>query len=105
MPTFTIYHPVDTSEGLSMSSKSSRPFTFNWQKSKTIPFIKVAEVEATDLNDAWEHAQNGVHEEPIPYEMLNIRSTAVGDIIQDPEGVFHFVEGSGFSILSNPTIV
>lgn len=106
MPTFEIYHPAhDTRTGTMEVFPPDRKFTLNWNKLRTIPFTKVAEVEATDLDDAWEKSQNGISEEETTYEKLGVRSTSVGDIIREPDGTYQFIESIGFKNLDNPVIV
>jgi hypothetical protein len=55
----------------------------------------VAVVKAESLEEAFMKAQNDFNEE---YLIYNVRSTSVGDIIQDVKtGLYYIVEGTGFT--------
>lgn len=55
----------------------------------------VGEVEATDLDNAWEQSQNDFG---VIYRTFGKRSTMIGDVIEDIEtGERFMIEGIGFS--------
>jgi hypothetical protein len=61
-------------------------------------YIKVAEIDATDLEDTFEIGNIGP--ESKIKRFCSMRSISVGDVIKDPDGVFHTVAGTGFEKLS-----
>lgn len=56
-------------------------------------YQEVAFVQATSLEQAYFKSQNDFNPQ---YSKLKIRSTSVGDIIKDPNGVCHMVKPTGY---------
>lgn len=86
-----------------------------------LAYAPVAQVEATDIEDAWTLTQNAVkcwsmdHDPRITLltddlpvidgKTYGLRSTSVGDLIMDGEGAFHLVAPVGFKSIPNPFTV
>jgi hypothetical protein len=66
---------------------------------RTLARTKKGSVEATDLDDAFTKSQNGLGEN---WERFGTRSCSVGDVIEAPDGTFHFVAGMGFETIEKP---
>ena len=61
---------------------------------------KKGSVEAGDLEDAFKLSQNGISDQ---WEKFQSRSCSVGDVIEAPDGSFHFVAGIGFETIEKPS--
>jgi hypothetical protein len=83
MQTYIIYHPVG---GMNPLCDESRTFK------------KVATISAPSLSNAFTRAQNDFSE---AYASYGIRSTSVGDVIEDHKGDHYMVMGLGFKYLDH----
>lgn len=61
-------------------------------------YVKVSEIDATDLEDTFDIGNIGP--ESKIKRFCSMRSISVGDVIKDPDGVFHTVASTGFEKLS-----
>lgn len=58
-------------------------------------------VEADNLDDAFSKSQNGIGNN---WEQFGTRSCSVGDVIEDPNGQFHFIKEMGFETIKTPSV-
>lgn len=78
---FHIYHCIDEEDMFTDKEKQPRKY--------------VGSVMAEDLDDAFKMAQNDFNPE---YRKYNVRSTSIGDLIQDDYG-FYMVSGTGMKLI------
>jgi hypothetical protein len=83
MQEYRIYHPVGEMNPLCDETRT---------------FRYVATVSATSLSNSVGRAQNDFNDE---YAGLGIRSTSVGDVIEDHKGDHYMVLGIGFRYLDH----
>jgi hypothetical protein len=67
----------------------------NWEPSMFAHFGLVCEIAATSLNEVFDIGNIGPEEKIVRHDRMH--SVSVGDIIQDPDGVFHMVDDFGFN--------